>query len=149
MENVFEQIISKTVLINASPAKVWAALTEPELMRRWMSEAPIDIITDWKVGNPITINVGLYKKGFENRGLVLQYEPEKVVAYSHFSSISRLEDALENYTNLEFRLQQEGEETRVILTLSNFPTEVIYKHIAYYWSVAIELLRKFVEQELN
>ncbi|MGN6568172.1 MAG: SRPBCC family protein [Flavipsychrobacter sp.] len=138
--------ISRSVVINAQPAKVWTALTQPALMKQWMSETDFDIVTDWKVGGPITMHGDWYKKGFENKGVVLQYEPERVVAYSHLSSLSRLEDRVENYTVLEFQLIPNGAETKVELTLSNFPTEAIYKHLAYYWSVALELLRKFAEQ---
>ncbi|MBS1687619.1 MAG: SRPBCC domain-containing protein [Bacteroidetes bacterium] len=141
------QPIIKTVVINATPAKVWAALTKPELMRQWMSETPLDIITDWKVGNTITIRGDWYKAGFENKGIVLEIELERLVKYSHLSSLSRLKDKPGNYTVLEFRLTPKDAQTSLTLTLSNFPTEAIYKHFAFYWSVGLELLRKFAEQQ--
>lgn len=142
-----DQSIIKTVTINAAPSKVWAALTKPELMRQWMSETPIDIITDWKIGSPITIRGDWYKAGFENKGVVIEFVPERIVKYSHLSSLSRLKDEPENYTVLEFSLTPEDGQTSLTLTLSNFPTEAIYKHFAFYWSVGLELLRKFVEQQ--
>lgn len=32
-----------------------------------------------------------------------------------------------------------------MLSLSNFPTESIYKHLAFYWDITLELLKKLIE----
>jgi uncharacterized protein YndB with AHSA1/START domain len=47
-------ILNKTIRINASPSKVWEALTSPILMKKWMAETAIHIITDRIVGNPLS-----------------------------------------------------------------------------------------------
>src|SRR6476660_6560264 len=105
------KIVNKTIQINAAISKVWEALTRPELMKKWMSETEINILTDWKVGNPFLIRGRLHGINFENRGTVLQFEPRKVLQYSHLSSLSRLPDELENYSILEFRLAPINDET--------------------------------------
>src|SRR5689334_22100294 len=48
-----EKIFNKTVTINASTSNVWKALTDPALMKKWMFETELQIVTDWKVGGPI------------------------------------------------------------------------------------------------
>lgn len=116
-------------------------------MKRWMSETEIDIITDWKEGSPITIRGDLYGTRFEVKGVVLQFEPERFLEYTHLSSLSELADKAENYSILEFRLEPKENETILVLTLSNFPTETIYKHFAFYWNGALELLRRSVESQ--
>lgn len=145
MQIAYDQIFSKTVNINARPSEVWKALTDQGMMRAWMSDSPIDITTNWKVGSPITIQGDLYKKRFENKGVVLQFEPEQVLQYSHLSSLSRLPDELENYSVITFSLTPVEDQTTLTLTLSNFPTETIYKHLAFYWSVTLELIKSFIE----
>ena len=137
--------ISKTVCIDASLSKVWAALTQHELMKQWMAETETDIVSDWEVGGPFIIKGPWYKRYFENLGTLLAFEPERVFSYSHLSSLSHLEDSPENYTVLEFRLTQQGDKTRLELHISNFPTEAIYRHLAFYWNVALDLLRRFAE----
>jgi uncharacterized protein YndB with AHSA1/START domain len=124
-------------------------LTQPELMKRWMadSETEINIITDWKVGNPFIIRGTLHRVKFENKGTVLQFEPEKIIQYNHLSSISRLPDIPESYTILEFRLTPVNSHTQLTFTASNFPTETIYKHFRFYWNVTLELLKRMVEGE--
>ncbi len=137
----------KSVLISASPSTVWQALTTPSLMQQWMSESPIEINTTWQVGSPFSIKGPWYKTELENYGSVLQFEPEQVLSYSHLSSLSRLPLTGENSCVFTFKLIPQGEQTLLHFTASNFATEAIYKHIAFYWNVVLELLRKFIEQK--
>lgn len=118
-------------------------------MKQWMGEEDFDleIITDWKVGSTITIK-GFHHVKFENKGFVLQFEPEKVLQYNYISSVSHLEDKPENYTRIEFILVEQENETLLTLNLSNFPTEAIYKHVEFYWGSTLNILKKFVESGL-
>jgi uncharacterized protein YndB with AHSA1/START domain len=137
-----------TVHINAPTAKVWEVLTNPELMKKWMmTDSEIKIITDWKVGRPMVIRGNLHGMNFENTGKVLQFEPEKALQYSHLSSVSKLPDQPESYSLLEFLLSPLENHTILTLRVSNFPTESIYKHLAFYWKVTLEIFKKMVEQQ--
>lgn len=60
-------------------------------------EVGIELITNWKVGSPITIK-GFHHIKFENKKTVLQFEPDKVLQYDYLSSLSRLPDKPENYS---------------------------------------------------
>jgi uncharacterized protein YndB with AHSA1/START domain len=142
------QTISKSIHINASLNAVWEALTQPDLMKIWMSDSEIEIVTTWEVGSPIFINVPAesYKTSFINTGVVLQFLIEHVLEYSHLSSLSRLPDETENYTLIRFTLQQDRDYTLLELNLSNFPTESHYKHIDFYWTITLEVLKRFVEE---
>lgn len=75
------QTIRKSIRINASPNAVWEALTQPELMKSWMSDSEIEIITNWEVGSPVIINVNeiSYKTPFTNTGVVLQFVKNQVL----------------------------------------------------------------------
>jgi uncharacterized protein YndB with AHSA1/START domain len=140
-----DKLFNKTVHINAPVSKVWDTLTTPELMKKWISETEIDILTDWRVGSPILMRGRLHKIKFENSGTVLQFEPGKILRYSHLSSLSRLPDKPENYSIFEFRLAPIGSQSSLTVTLSNFPTETIYKHLAFYWNVTLEIIKRMIE----
>jgi len=142
-----EQTIIKKIAINAPPSKIWEALTAPSQMKQWMSETEIEVITDWVEGRPMIIRGLWYKTNFENRGTVLQYQENRVLSYSHLSSLSRLPDEPGNYTNIKFALEDKDDQAELTLTLDNFPTEAIYRHFAFYWNVAIVLLKRFVESQ--
>jgi len=141
-----ETSFNNNIIINAKPAKVWEALTSPQQMAKWMAESEIEIITSWQIGSPIIIRGDLHGIPFENTGLVLQFEPEKLLCYSHLSSLSTLPDEIESYSVIEFSLRPKGNQTVLTLTGSNFPTEEIYKHLVFYWSVTLEMLKQFIEQ---
>lgn len=139
-------VVERTIAINALPPTVWNALIRPELMKRWMAEPEmrLEISTDWAVGSPITIR-GFHHVRFENKGTVLQVEPCRVLRYTHLSSLSRLPDRPEHYSIVEFRLAAAQDETALTLTLGNFPTATIQKHLDFYWRTTLEILKRFVE----
>jgi uncharacterized protein YndB with AHSA1/START domain len=141
-----DQLFVKTIQIDALPSKVWEALTTPESMKKWMSETEIDILTDWKVGTPFLIRGKLHGIKFENKGTVLAFEKKSLLRYSHFSSISRLPDKPENYSIFEFALLPIEHQTSLTFKASIFPTEIIYKHLAFYWNVTLEILKRMIEQ---
>ena len=142
------QTISQSIRLNASLNTVWEALTQPELMKSWMSDSEIEIVTTWEVGSPIIINADevSYKTAFTNTGVVVQFVKDRVLEYSHLSSLSRLPDLPENYTLIKFTLQPEEDHILLELDLGNFPTESHYKHIDFYWAVTLEVLKRFVEE---
>ena len=140
--------VEKTISINTFPSKVWEYLTDPNLMKKWMGEPEmnIEISTDWVVGNPILIK-GFHYIKFENKGTVLQFDPHKIVQYSHLNSISRLPDMTENYAIITFLLTPNENQTLLTVKIENFPTESIYKHLDFYWQSTMTILKKFIEQQ--
>jgi len=136
-----------TATVNADRANVWAALTEPQAMAAWLGEAEmqIEVQTDWQIGGPILIR-GFHHVPFENKGIVLCYEPGVKLSYSHLSSISRLPDLPASYSVLEFNLAPESDQTVLTLTLSNFPTETIRKHLEFYWRATLLKIKQYVEE---
>lgn len=138
----------KTVIINAAAETVWNSLTDFNLMKQWMgeSEMNLEITTDWKVDSPIIIN-GFHHAKFQNRGTVLKYEPNRILEYSHLSSLSRLEDKPENYSILRFELSPLKQQTALTVTIENFPTETIYKHLCFYWRATVEKIKTISERQ--
>jgi len=146
MSQFMTNLIEKTVVINSMAANVWKALTQPFLMKQWMGdeEMNLHIQTSWAVNTPITIS-GFHHLPFVNKGTILEFDEEKVLSYSHNSSLSRLADEPENYSVIRFNLSPANTQTALTLTITNFPTETIYKHLEFYWQSTIVLLKKFVE----
>ncbi len=141
-------VIENSATIDAPASEVWRALTDPDWMKHWMAEPVmrIEIVTDWKVGSPIIVKGHHNNVDFENKGTVLQFEPNSILRYSHLSSVSRLPDKAENYTVIEFQLARvEENSTALTVRTSNFPGEPIFKHWEFYWRVTIEVLKRFIE----
>lgn len=66
-----------SIRIEASPAAAWAALTDPEILRRWYFDTAVR--TTWEVGSPIEF-VGDDGE-VAITGVVLAYDPPR--SYSH------------------------------------------------------------------
>jgi len=137
-------VITETVVIHAPAAVVWQYLTVPDLMKQWMLDTAMTmtITTDWQVGSPIRMQGNLHGIAFENSGTVLHYEPEKLLQYTHLSSLSQLPGRPEDFCQLAFSLTANAKETILTLTITNFPTVAIFKHLEFYWRVALLSLKK-------
>lgn len=135
------QRIVESTMIDAPVAIVWENLTRPELMRRWMGgpEMKLEVEVDWRIGGKLSVR-GIHTGRFENRGTVLAFEPQVRLSYTHLSSVSRLPDQPGSYSVFEFRLTPAGEQTRLDFEASGFPTEVIFKHLAFYWGGTLDAI---------
>lgn len=104
----------------------------------------LEVTTSWEMGTPLVIR-GFHHVRFENKGIVLEFTPERVMSYSFLSSVSRLPDLMENYSVVRFELREEGMRTLLTLQLFNFPTETIYHHLNFYWNSTLMILKRMVE----
>lgn len=109
-------------------------------------EMQIKVITDWKINSPILIQGFLHLK-FENKGWILEFDKANKLSYSHLSNISRLPEKPENYSILEFVLTPAEEKTELTLNIENFPTEVIRKHLEFYWRTTVIGIKKMTEDK--
>ena len=138
--------ISISITIESEPSRVWTALTDPISMSEWMGEPEmnLEVQTTWAINSPILIS-GFHHTRFENKGWILDYSKEQRLCYSHFSSVSKLPDKVENYSTIEFVLIPINSYTQLTIDISNFPTEIIYKHLAFYWQGTINKIKSHVE----
>lgn len=138
--------VERSVIIASVPLKIWQLLTVPGLMQQWMAdeEVGLKVDTTWRPGSTITIT-GFHHLRFENKGTVLEFDPGRALSYTHLSSISRLEDRPENYATISFSLIPVGEHTTLTVRVTNFPTESIYRHLAFYWSGTLHKIKRMAE----
>ncbi|GEJ43605.1 hypothetical protein CRS_02130 [Chryseobacterium sp. ON_d1] len=115
-------------------------------MSEWLGdpEMNIEVQTDWKVNSPILIR-GFHHVNFENKGIILQYDKEKRLSFSHLSSVSKLVDKKQNYTVIEFILTSVDRQTQLTVNIENFPTETIRKHFEFFWRTTIFTIKEIAE----
>ena len=138
--------VNKTITINAPVSQIWHTLTTPELMKDWLFDTPIYVASDWRAGSPITFSGHWYKKPYQDKGTILEIEPEKTLRYKYLSHLSKLADSPENYTEVQFTLQPSGEQTILNLTHSNFILSTMYSHSNFYWLLTLDRLKKLIEK---
>jgi uncharacterized protein YndB with AHSA1/START domain len=105
-------------VIHANPSEIWKALTTPALLKSYFMGA--NVVSDFKVGSPITFSGEFKGRPYEDKGQIQTVEPEKKLAFSHFSPLSGQPDAPENYHLVTFDLAPtKGGGTQVTLTQAN------------------------------
>ena len=95
--------------INASSNKVWNALTNPEMVKKWQYGSILS--TDWQIGSEIRFKSEWEGKTFEQWGKVLEVIPNEKLRYTLFAPRPDLEDKPENYFEMEYRLTEDGTKT--------------------------------------
>ena len=140
------ETINKSITINAPAQKVWAALTTPELIKKWLTDdGGYEVISDFKVGSPMHFE-GRWHTGifYKDKGTILKFEPERVFQYSYWNEISHLPDIPENYVVIEFKLRPEKDTTLLELIISNCAEGTIYGHWNFYWSTTLHVIKRLV-----
>lgn len=141
-----ESFDAKTsVSIHAPAASVWEALTNPELIKRWLHGTWTT--SDWKVGSPITWKGEWKGKLYEDKGTVLAVEPEKLLKTTHWSPLSGSEDKPENYHIVTYELLENGDHTTLTLMQSNNPSQQAADEMAKNaWEPVLKTLKDTVEK---
>jgi uncharacterized protein YndB with AHSA1/START domain len=136
-----------SVTIDAAPSLVWHFLTDIPSILTWIAEPElqVEISTSWLVGTPIITKGTHNGVTFENRGIILRFEPNSILQYSHLSSLARLPEKPESYTVIEFQLRPDGDKTDLTVSLRNFPTKSTYQHLNFYWHGTINIIKQVVE----
>lgn len=141
-----QKIITKSITIAASPGCIWQTLTDTTLMAQWLSDDDITINTTWELQAPITFTGTWHHGIFNDKGVVLKFEKEKILQYSHFSRISGLSDIPENYLVVTFRLTPAGNETILNLNTENIRDYETYGHWNFYWTVTLGIIKRLAEK---
>lgn len=136
--------LQKNYEIKASPAIVWDALTNPSMIRQYFFGT--EAISDWKQGSTITYKGEWEGKSYEDKGVILKLEPEKLLVVNYWSSRSGKPDKPENYSPYEYRLTPNKQGTTLTLVQEGaFETEESKAKAWEHWDVVIGGMKKLVE----
>ena len=107
--------VQLTLLVDATPATIWQALTEPRLTKLYMEGWQAR--STWKVGAPL-----LWVEQIEGmdhlraKGTVMACIPEHRLRYTRLILDGKLPDEPASFTTVDITLEQEGtERTKVVL----------------------------------
>jgi uncharacterized protein YndB with AHSA1/START domain len=130
--------------IDAPPEKVWKALTDPALIKKYMFGS--EVRTDWKPGSPITWKGEFEGREYEDKGEIISVEPGRRLEVTHFSPLTGQEDRPENYHRVSYELQQTRGGTSGRLTQDNSSSAEEAEHSAANWQMMLDGLKKVAEQ---
>jgi len=130
--------------INVTSDKVWDALTNPDIIKKYMFGTTA--ISDWKEGSKIVWKGEWEGRSYEDKGKILRFEPKRELQYSHFSPLSRLDDRPENYHIVTIELTENDNQTIVTLSQDNNADEKTKEHSEKNWKMMLNSLKKLLEE---
>jgi len=137
-------IAKASTIINTPPARVWDALTRPDMIKQYLFGT--EVKTDWQVGSPITYK-GIWEgKPYEDKGKILQVQPGKLLVSTFWSSLSGLPDVPENYQTVRYELAAEGNGTRLTITQDNNGSQEEANHSEQNWNYVLDTMKKLLDE---
>ena len=97
------------ISVNTPASKLWKVITDPAFVKSWQYGS--DLETSWEVGAPIRFKTAWENNVFEQWGIVLEYQPFKVLRYTLFAPRPGMEDSPENYFEMIYQLTESGATT--------------------------------------
>jgi len=134
----------QSIKINASPSKVWEALTNPALIKQYLFGT--ETISDWKKGSRITYKGVWQGKEYVDGGTILEIIPNKIFKSTYWSSMSGTEDKPENYATVTYELNPEGNSTFLIITQDNIKTKEGKEHSESNWGMVLKTMKELLEK---
>jgi len=134
--------------INAPPSKVWQVLTDKQTLKTLWFGA--DVETSWRIGTPIVWRGDWKGQKFEDKGVIKTFAPERKLAFTHWSPLSKVPDTPEHYHTVAFELTPAGKATEVALTQENYDDSELKKpeareDLRKNWTMLLDSLKKAVE----
>ncbi len=136
-------IAKAAITIDAPASKVWQALTSPEMIKQYLFGT--QVTTDWQVGSPITYSGVWQGKAYEDKGIILQVEPQRLLVSTFWSALSGLADVPENYNTVSYALSAAGQATQLTITQDNNATQEDADHSAQNWNMVLDAIKKLLE----
>jgi len=136
--------IRKTIKIRTDSSKVWDALTNPKMIKKYLFDTRTK--SDWKIGSKIIFEGNYQGKKFKDMGVIQKLEKEKLFQYTYLSGLSGLEDKDENYSVVTFELSTENKTTKLIVTQRGFIDKKAQEHSDKGWSMVLRTIKNILEQ---
>ena len=134
----------KSIEINASASSVWDTLTNPEKIKVYLYGT--ETITDWKVGSSIIFQGNYEGHVYKDKGNVLEVKENEFLKYNYWSSMSGMEDNIDNYFTVTYLIESITEgKVKFTWHQEGFPTEEKRKHTENGLTAMLGQIKKVAE----
>ena len=143
MPTTVDEIRSSTT-IDAPMERVWQAITTPSEMKQWFFG--VDTEADWRPGGRLVHRGEYGGKPYVDKGEILEFEPPRRLVHTHWSDVSGLPDAPENYQVVTWDLTQREGGTELAITERNLPSDDAAKTSEKGWESVLGSLKRLLER---
>lgn len=111
--------VKNSITINASPARVWDALVNPEQTKKYMFGC--ETVSDWKKGSLLEWKGQADGKDIVYvKGDILEIKPEKLLIYETIDTLSPIDEKSEQYLQVAYELIPQGNSTVLNVTQGDY-----------------------------
>lgn len=132
-----------SITITAAPAVVWDALTNPELIKQYMFGT--NTTSDWKKGSPVTYKGEWEGKAYEDKGVILEVEPNHLLVMDYYSPSSGKADTPENHQRLTYKLDAQEDKTTLTIIQENNPSAEAAQKSTQNWQYILQAVKQLLE----
>ena len=132
-------------ILNAPPAKVWEALTDPAMVKQWLFGTDMSV-TAWEVGGKVSYKGEWEGKSYEDKGTILEIEPGKKLVSTYWSSFAGQPDEPENYQQVTYELESVEGGTKLTITQEGNKTEESAHHSEGNWNKVLKAMKQILEK---
>lgn len=132
-------VATAEIVIDAAPERVWAALTDAELAKKYMFGTELE--TDWQPGSSITWSGEYQGKPYQDKGEIVAVEPGRRLELTHYSPLGGQPDVPENYHTLTYELAPNGSGTTLSLSQDNNASDEEVEHSTAMWTQMLESIK--------
>jgi uncharacterized protein YndB with AHSA1/START domain len=141
-----KEFIAKTsIAIDAPLNDVWDSLINPAIIKKYMFGT--EVVADWKKNTPIVWKGSWQGKQYQDKGVILEINPNTVLKYTHFSPLSGVPDIPENYHTLTFKLVDRGTSVQIILSQDNNHSKEEQEHAEKMYETMLVGLKSLLENK--
>lgn len=133
-----------SISIDTDVSEVWDALTNPKIIKQYFFGT--ETTAEWREGGSIIFSGEWEGKSYQDKGTILNIEPNRLLRYSYWSSMSGIEDKPENYVPVTYALSEGNGKTTLTVTQENIPTEKMKEHSEKNWKMVLENLKTLLEK---
>ena len=138
--------IKKEKIIDALPITIWNVLTKPKYIEKWLG---VKAESNWKINNDLLFKFSWDGKDFVDKGKIIQLDKNKLFSYTYWSNFSGLADNPENYSKIQFEIENKEEFTLLKLTHSKIKNQTMYEHSNKNWEETLNQIKSISESILK
>lgn len=115
---VNDVIIARSAVLNATPERVWEALTHPGMTKQYYYNC--EITSDWQKGSAIRWKGNYRGREIESDGQILEIIPGRKIKYSGFDRLATDDFSQSGDIHITHEIVPQGNSTKLLTTIDHF-----------------------------
>ena len=129
-------MVTRSVPLNATPERVWEALTHPGMTKQYMYNC--EVRSDWQKGSALRWQGTHQGRVVDAEGEVLEAVPGKMIKYTGFDRLAAGDISKDGDIHITHEIIPQGNKTKLLTTLEHFEgDETRAEYAAQQWDFEI------------